>query len=91
MYDPGFLDRHLPTGSRENLSESSEIIWRMGRVNTQRLNIRSNPGANSPLVAQFDKGARLAFTGELVRVGNILGLGFQPMMEKFEVGQTDNI
>lgn len=37
-------------------------------VNTLELNIRSNPGANSPIVGKFKKGARLAFTGEPVNI-----------------------
>jgi len=70
IFNPEAANRFFKVGSERNISESQETVWRMGRVNTQKLNVRSNPGTNSPLVAQFDKGARLAFTGELVRVGN---------------------
>ncbi len=70
IFNPETANRFFKVGSERNISESQETVWRMGRVNTQKLNVRSNPGTNSPLVAQFDRGARLAFTGELVRVGN---------------------
>lgn len=53
-------------------NRGGQVVWTMRAVNTIKLNVRSSPGASSPVVAQFEKGARLATSGEPVNVGGDL-------------------
>jgi hypothetical protein len=53
-------------------NQGQQVVWTMRAVNTTKLNVRSSPGANSPVVAQFNQGARLATSGEPVNVGGDL-------------------
>jgi len=48
---------------------SQQTVWKMMGVNTSKLNVRSGPSADSPVVAQFGRGARLTVTGEPVSKG----------------------
>lgn len=48
---------------------SQQTVWKMMGVNTSKLNVRSSPSADSPVVAQFGRGARLNVTGEPVGKG----------------------
>ena len=55
--------------TRSSLHTQQQTVWTVGMVNTQELNVRSEPGANSKIVGKFKKGARLAFTGNPVSHG----------------------
>lgn len=46
-----------------------QTVWKTMGVNTSKLNVRSGPGADSPVVAHFGRGARLVVTGEPVNRG----------------------
>lgn len=48
---------------------SQQTVGRTMGVSTSRLNVRSGPSADSPVVAQLGRGARLAVTGEPVGKG----------------------
>ena len=56
------IERHQP----------NQEIWTMRRVKAVKLNIRSAPGVQSPIVAAFEQGWRIAVTGEPVKEGNSL-------------------
>ena len=56
------IERHQP----------NQEVWTMRRVKAVKLNIRSAPGVQSPIVAAFEQGGRIAVTGEPVKVGNSL-------------------
>lgn len=50
----------------------NQEVWTMRRVKAVKLNIRSAPGVQSPIVAAFQQGWRIAVTGEPVNEGNSL-------------------
>jgi len=52
--------------------QANQEIWTMRRVKAVKLNIRSAPGVQSPVVAEFEQGGRIAVTGEPVKEGNSL-------------------
>jgi len=56
------IERHTP----------NQEVWTMRRVKAVKLNIRSAPGVQSPIVAAFEQGWRIAVTGEPVNEGNSL-------------------
>jgi hypothetical protein len=56
------IERHQP----------NQEVWTMRRVKAVKLNIRSAPGVQSPIVAAFEQGWRIAVTGEPVKEGNSL-------------------
>lgn len=60
------LDRYRET---KRWGQNQEV-WTMMGVNANQLNVRSGPGTDSPVVAKFGRGARLAMTGEPVMHGN---------------------
>lgn len=60
------MDRYNETKSWGKNQE----VWTMMGVNTTMLNVRSGPGTNSPVIARFGRGARLATTGNPVMNGN---------------------
>lgn len=62
------MDRYNETKSWGN--NRNQEIWTMMGVNTTMLNVRSGPGTNSPVIAKFERGARLATTGDAVVNGN---------------------
>lgn len=55
--------------SSQGSAVSQQTVWKMMGVNTSKLNVRSGPSADSPVVAQFERGARLTVTGEPVSKG----------------------
>jgi len=55
-----------PNGKGSN----GKDVWVVMNVNTTRLNVRSGPGTENSVVAKFERGARLATTGEPVTKGN---------------------
>lgn len=56
----------------KHIGQNQQTVWVMGMVNTQELNVHSNPGVNSPVIAQLGKGARLTYAEVPVSVGNDL-------------------
>lgn len=50
--------------------QSQQEVWTMREVSATELNVRSGPGTDSPVVGKFRRGARLATTGEPVKVDN---------------------
>jgi hypothetical protein len=52
--------------------QPNQEVWTMRRVKAVKLNIRSAPGVQSPIVAAFEQGWRIAVTGEPVNEGNSL-------------------